>query len=83
MNVKQFHVRVWMGLREFGHQHYGATGDARVVVHPTVRAMLAMETDAFEWQREADGTERYRGVLLEFDPRIGEDSILIRHEVKA
>lgn len=83
MTLKDFHERVWLGLRGYGKSHYGHLDDARVVVHPETRAMLAMEADAFEWQREADGTERYRGVLLELDPRINKDSILVRCEVEA
>lgn len=82
MKIADFHERVWRGLSELRRQAYDIES-ARIVIHPTARAMLAMETDAFEWYRSPEGGERYRGLALELDSRIGEDSILLRYEVEA
>lgn len=83
MNIEQFHERAWRGLLAFAHTHYGRTEEAKIVVHPATRAMLAIESERFEWYRAPDGAERYMGQPLEMDPRLGEDDILIRCEAKA
>lgn len=83
MKIADFHERVWRGLHELQRKSPHPVEDAKIVVHPATRAMLAMEADAFEWYRAPEGGERYRGLALELDPRIGEDSILLRYEVEA
>ena len=82
MRINEFHERVWRGPNDLRRQAYDIE-KAKIVVHPATRAMLAMETDAFEWHRSPEGGELYRGLALELDSRISEDSILLRHEVEA
>jgi hypothetical protein len=83
VTLKQFHERVWMGLHDLQRQAPHGIDEAKIVVHPATRAMLAMETDAFDWYRAPESGERYRGLALQVDPRIGEDAILVRYEVEA
>ena len=83
MTLDDFHKRVWRGLHDLGRDVYNVNS-AKIVVHPATRAMLARDAEQYMVYRVPDdGTERYRGLLLELDDRLDEDSILIRHEVEA
>ena len=83
MTIDEFHERAWRGLIAFGYSHHGETDEAKIVVHPKTRDMLKVEAEGFKWYQAPDGAERYMGQVLEMDPHLGEEDILIRCEAKA
>lgn len=85
MTPKDFHERVYRGLFELRRQAHGAIDEAKIIVHPRTRDTLLMDSEGqwFIYSAPADRVERYRGLVLETDPRLDEDSIRIRYEVEA